>query len=80
MDIKEIGINPRNWLHSAKDRDCWRALVNEALNLQVSYVMELVIPSSLGSIEQHVKEGGRRKKKRKGKEGWKINLRSMLTK
>ena len=30
MDIKEIGINTRNWVASAKDTDYWRALVNEA--------------------------------------------------
>ena len=35
MDIKEIGINTRNWLHSAQDRDYWKALVNAALNLRV---------------------------------------------
>ena len=36
MDLKEIGINTRNWADSAQDRDYWRALVNAALNLQVS--------------------------------------------
>ena len=35
MDIKEIGINTRNWVDSAHDRDYWRALVNVALNLRV---------------------------------------------
>ena len=35
MDIKEIGTNTRNWLDSDKDRDYWRALVNEVLNLRV---------------------------------------------
>ena len=25
---KEIGINTRNWVDSAQDRDYWRALVN----------------------------------------------------
>jgi hypothetical protein len=35
MDLKEIGINTRNWVDSAQDRDDWRALVNEALNLRV---------------------------------------------
>ena len=35
MDLKEIGINMRNWVDSAQDRDYWRALVNVALNLQV---------------------------------------------
>ena len=33
MDLKEIGINTRNWVDSAQDRDYWRALVNAALNL-----------------------------------------------
>ena len=36
MDLKEIGINTRNWVDSAQDRDYWRALVNAALNLWVS--------------------------------------------
>jgi hypothetical protein len=35
MDFKEIGINMRNWVDSAQDRDYWRALVNAALNLRV---------------------------------------------
>ena len=35
MDLKEIGINTRNWVDSAKDRDYWKALVNAALNLRV---------------------------------------------
>jgi hypothetical protein len=26
MDIKEIGINTRNWADSAQDRDYWRIL------------------------------------------------------
>ena len=34
MDLKEIGINTRNWVDSAQVRDYWRALVNE-LNLLV---------------------------------------------
>jgi hypothetical protein len=33
MDLKEIGINTRNWVGSAQDRDYWGALVNVALNL-----------------------------------------------
>ena len=28
MDLKEIGINMRNWVDSAQDRDYWRAFVN----------------------------------------------------
>ena len=35
MDLEEIGINARNWVDSTQDRDYWRALVNEALNLRV---------------------------------------------
>ena len=35
MDRKGILINTRNWVDLAQDRDYWRALVNEALNLQV---------------------------------------------
>ena len=26
MDLKEIGINTRNWIDSAQDRDNWRGL------------------------------------------------------
>ena len=36
MDLKEIGIDTRNWVDSGQDRDYWRALVNAALKLQVS--------------------------------------------
>ena len=43
MDLKEIGINTRNWFYSALDRDYYRALVNAALNLQVPWAMEIVI-------------------------------------
>ena len=35
MDLKEIGINMRNWINSNQDRDYWRVLVNAALNLHV---------------------------------------------
>ena len=35
MDLKEIGINTRNWVDLAQDRDYWRALENTALNLGV---------------------------------------------
>ena len=33
MYIKEIGVNTRNWVDSAKDRDYCRAHVNAALDL-----------------------------------------------
>ena len=38
MDLKEIGINTRNWVDSANDRDYWRALLNAALNLHKSWI------------------------------------------
>ena len=31
-DLKEIGINMRNWVDLAQDRDYWIVLVNVALN------------------------------------------------
>ena len=42
MDLKEMGINTRNWVDSAKDRDYWRALVNTVLNLRVPKAMGFV--------------------------------------
>ena len=30
MNLKEVGINTRNWVDSAQNRDYWRALVNAA--------------------------------------------------
>ena len=36
MDLEEIGISAGNWVDSAQDRDYRRALVNVALNLQVT--------------------------------------------
>ena len=33
LDRKEIHVSTRNWIDSAQDRDCWRTLVNSALNL-----------------------------------------------
>ena len=35
MDLKERGINTRNWVDSAQDGDYCRSLVNAALNLRV---------------------------------------------
>jgi hypothetical protein len=35
MNLKEIGINSRNYVDSSKERDYWRALVNATLNLWV---------------------------------------------
>ena len=35
MDLKEIGVNTRNWVDLAQDSDYWRAFVNVALNLRI---------------------------------------------
>ena len=35
MDLKEMGINARNWVDWAQDRDYWSALMNAALKLRV---------------------------------------------
>ena len=35
MYLEEIGINAGNCVDSAQDRDYWRPLVNEVLNLRV---------------------------------------------
>ena len=33
INLKEIGINMRNWVDSVQDMDYWRALVSAALNV-----------------------------------------------
>jgi hypothetical protein len=35
MDLGEIGWGGVNWIGLVQDRDKWRALVNEVMNLQV---------------------------------------------
>ena len=35
-DLQKIGINTRNWIDSAQDRDYWRALVNEVFLKTIS--------------------------------------------
>ena len=42
VDLKQIGINTRNWVDSAQDRDYCRNPVNTELNLRVPEVMGLV--------------------------------------
>ena len=34
-NLKEMGINTRNWVDSAQNRDYWRTLENATLNLRV---------------------------------------------
>ena len=35
MDLQEVGYRDVNWIELAQDRDRWRALVNEVMNLRV---------------------------------------------
>jgi hypothetical protein len=35
MDLREIGFGDVDWVHLARDRDTWRALVNTVMNFQV---------------------------------------------
>ena len=42
MNLKEIGINKRNWIESTHDRDYWIVLVKAALNLRLPQVIELI--------------------------------------
>ena len=42
MDLKEIGINTRNWVDSTQNKDYWRTLVNATLNFRFPQAMELV--------------------------------------
>jgi hypothetical protein len=35
MDIQEMGWGSMDWIELAEDRDRWRSLVNEVMNLRV---------------------------------------------
>ena len=35
MDLKEMGVNTRNWVDLAQDKDNARALLNTVLNFRV---------------------------------------------
>ena len=41
MNLKEIGVNTRNWVDATKDWDYWRAFIYMASNLKVTYEIEL---------------------------------------
>ena len=51
MDLKEIGINTRNWVDSIQGGDYWRAVVNAALNPRFPKSMELVSQSMMKIIK-----------------------------
>ena len=36
MDLKEIAVNTKNWIDSARDRNYWRVCVIAVLNLWVA--------------------------------------------
>ena len=38
MDLKEIGINTRNWDNLAQKKDYWRALINAEFELPGSII------------------------------------------
>jgi len=35
MDLMEVGWKDVDWIHIAEDRDQWRAVVNNLMNLHV---------------------------------------------
>ena len=46
MDLTDIGVNTRNWIDSAQDRDYWRTHVSATLDLQVPYAMAILVLST----------------------------------
>ena len=48
MDLEEIGINVGNWVDSAQDRNCWRALVNTCKNVGKK---SIILPGVIYSCE-----------------------------
>jgi hypothetical protein len=51
MDLKEIGINTRNWVDSAQDRDYWSSCKNVALNLRLHKTRSLLVSYGLRARE-----------------------------
>ena len=44
MNLKGIGVDVKNWIKLSEDRKYWRTLINKALNLQVTYAIQLISP------------------------------------
>ena len=49
MDLQEMGCKYMDWIKVTQDRDMWRALVNEVMNLRVPYNAGNFL-SSCGSV------------------------------
>jgi len=45
MDLREIGWEGVDWIHLARDRDQWRALVNRVVKLRVPQKAKDVLTS-----------------------------------
>ena len=50
MKLKGKGINTRNWVGSAQDRNYWRTVVNAKLDFLVAEAMELVVTFGFADI------------------------------
>ena len=41
--LKDVVVIVRSWIDVPQDKNYWRAFVSMALNLQIPYVVELII-------------------------------------
>jgi hypothetical protein len=42
LDIREVGLENVDWIHLAQDRNRWRALMDTAMNFQVTALLNKV--------------------------------------